>query len=512
MKHIFTVSLLAFALCFPRAMAADGGGDPTTQEECEDQGGVFQASDVKQLLCYFLDLPECDSTDCATCVCLIDNGVIPITYCPVSLPSPGMRVKLSLMLDKRPEIESWQIPIGFGERRPLNYLMRARIPANGESAEIYLAARTSLIAFERVEGNGEAIIYKPSDPAPSISANCRLTVIGQRAELRFPDGANWVFMPDADNPTLYTVAEMRDRWGGVTRIQQIPGQVVVTDAANQRYICHVDRQNRITSIQVHDRVWQYEYNGNSVKEIMPNGATDTLGNLPDGRFSSRTLAHGNTIQDIRFLFNPLGEVTHAQEGRVIVPAEEWEQDGVTERIITADGVRNAAVFDRHSRLLRRTIGKDGRSVTTQNRDSLGNVLASMDALGNRRHAEYDANGWMLSETSVTGEKTAYRYDDHGNRLEKTNSAGTWKYEYNDRNFLLREVNPDGAAIHYRRDERGYPTEKTDVLGNVTFYKYDHRGLLISESVPAPAGQQPSATTQYTYDDFGNMLSVTNAAG
>ena len=119
--------MLGISLIFSRSFAASGDY-PMMQDECVSQGGTYQVSDVKQLLCYFLNLPECDSLECATCICLINYGVVPITSCPVSLPSPGMRVRLSLALDKRSIIEPWQIPVGFGERRPLNFLIRAKTP------------------------------------------------------------------------------------------------------------------------------------------------------------------------------------------------------------------------------------------------------------------------------------------------------------------------------------------------------------------------------------------------
>lgn len=121
-----------------------------------------------------------------------------------------------------------------------------------------------------------------------------------------------------------------------------------------------------------------------------------------------------------------------------------------------------------------------------------------DAAGYSTQIAYEDSRFPDKPTKVTdkgGRASQMTYDDHGNVVSVTNSRGTatvYTYSYTD--FQL------GRLISVQEGDRP----------QTTFTYYEPSGLLHTITWPRPgttAGTE-TVTTTYTYDDLGNVLTVT----
>lgn len=105
---------------------------------------------------------------------------------------------------------------------------------------------------------------------------------------------------------------------------------------------------------------------------------------------------------------------------------------------------------------------------------------------------YDpATGRMATQTDALGRVTRYGYDLRGNRTAITRLDGTADAQ-TERFVLATSLN--------------LPTSHTDPAGLVTEYQYDAEGNL--SNLKLPDGQR----CQYTHDEFGRVIAVTDPAG
>jgi len=153
-------------------------------------------------------------------------------------------------------------------------------------------------------------------------------------------------------------------------------------------------------------------------------------------------------------------------------------------------------------------------VTTYTYDALGQVQSIENVKGstvlNSQNYSYDATGNRISQQAnisqplITQPKvneydthsdqllrsgaTTYTYDDNGNRLTETNSAGTTQYGWDARNRLQSIATPDGITRSFR---------------------YDFAGNLISHRVFGPS---IDFTQNFVLDDLTNVIYQTDSLG
>ena len=78
--------------------------------------------------------------------------------------------------------------------------------------------------------------------------------------------------------------------------------------------------------------------------------------------------------------------------------------------------------------------------------------------------------WFNADGTVADTQT-YTYDEDGNMLTASNSAGTYTYTY-DGNQLATADRPERPDLSYGYDEDGNVTSVSDSQGGVTSYVYD----------------------------------------
>lgn len=163
-----------------------------------------------------------------------------------------------------------------------------------------------------------------------------------------------------------------------------------------------------------------------------------------------------------------------------------------------------------------TSGSDASLRTTSESDALGRTTTytrapTGEVLG---AIQQDAFGTTLASESTT--YNAFRFPlVHNDRLGRIT-----EHQYDSKGNLEHKIVARGSSVqatsHWSYNARGQLLSHTDANGNVTDYVYDEvttspsyrRLLSVIEPPDVPAG--PRATTNFTYDSVGRLLTSTDA--
>lgn len=140
-------------------------------------------------------------------------------------------------------------------------------------------------------------------------------------------------------------------------------------------------------------------------------------------------------------------------------------------------------------------------------DKLNRLKKKTYSDGTHESYTYDANGNVLTHTSVTGGTTTYAYDCMDRNTSITDDYGnTTQFQYNERSLLTKTIDALGNTFEYVYDVNGnqtkiiYPDETTEKT------EYDARNRVTKRT------DRNGNTTEYTYDGADNLTSVKDAIG
>jgi YD repeat-containing protein len=140
---------------------------------------------------------------------------------------------------------------------------------------------------------------------------------------------------------------------------------------------------------------------------------------------------------------------------------------------------------------------------------------------------YDALGQAKYVTDPNGLAIAIAYNARGNPLTRSVGGETTTYEYDPAEQLTKVTLPDSSYLSYSYDDAHRLTQLLDNLGNRIVYTLDGMGNRTAEQVRDPSNTlvqtrsrvfsninrlyreigASSQTTEYGYDDQGNVLTV-----
>lgn len=131
-------------------------------------------------------------------------------------------------------------------------------------------------------------------------------------------------------------------------------------------------------------------------------------------------------------------------------------------------------------------------------DAIGNVVARIDGLGNRRLYQVDALGHTTRSTSPVGASWDFEYDAAGRIRAVVAPRGAYddavlagqpirhELEFDEMGFLVRSVEAANTAAPapttFRRDAEGHELEVVDPVGRRVRRRLDERGLALSEEI------------------------------
>lgn len=143
-------------------------------------------------------------------------------------------------------------------------------------------------------------------------------------------------------------------------------------------------------------------------------------------------------------------------------------------------------------------------------DSLGNVMASSDALGQTTRVTRDAWFRTLTSTDPALAVTSTVYDVFGNVSSVTDPLNNQTlYTYNNLNWLLTENKAvTGGARNYSYDSLGNVRRLIDRNARTTTWTYDKLSRPVSEVWTT--GTTTNRTLSYTYDAASRMTAATDS--
>ena len=131
----------------------------------------------------------------------------------------------------------------------------------------------------------------------------------------------------------------------------------------------------------------------------------------------------------------------------------------------------------------------------------------------------DEHGRLSSMTAADGSRQVMRYDKFGNRISVTERDGsTISRSYDSHSRLAKQLTPEGALSKYTWDEhnRLLTTSVCDFRDRlnpgdpvVVSYTYESTG---ANPNPITMTDGNGHTTEYSWDKYGNLLSVTDPTG
>jgi RHS repeat-associated protein len=298
---------------------------------------------------------------------------------------------------------------------------------------------------------------------------------------------------------------------------------------------------------------------------------DANGNLltivdPLGHVAGATASHHTTSYEYDRLNRRLSMTAPDPDGAssLTAPVTTWTYDAVgnvltvtTPRGNEAGAAANSFIttyaYDAQNRLISITgpdpdgTGSQYAAITTYSYDANGNKIAMVDPLGNAPGATashhttvyaYDRLNRLVSVTepdpgdSSGHPVTRYGYDANGNLTSVTNALNqttSYLYDNLNRKIQMNAPDPDGIGgvgvpvTTYGYDLNGNMTSMVDPLGNAagatashhtTLYAYDNLNRRFRVTLPDPDGTGGDAApvTSYTFDNNGNVLTITDPIG
>jgi RHS repeat-associated protein len=223
------------------------------------------------------------------------------------------------------------------------------------------------------------------------------------------------------------------------------------------------RMNKMTDPLGHSMSYAFDANGHL------SAITDSLGTVShyvadaSGRVTSVTSSAGTTT----YTYDPAGNATAVKD----TLGQAWQ-----------------LAYDVAGRLTSRT-DPLGHATTFQY-DAAGQLSLQANRLGQSTTFTYDADGQQLQKASSTGDTTGYTYDAAGRLVDTHNETADVSFGYDALNHVVSETSKPVSGV-------GLPT--------VTFSgTFDAAGDRLTRT-------GPDGTTQYTYDVFGQLASLTDPA-
>ena len=148
-------------------------------------------------------------------------------------------------------------------------------------------------------------------------------------------------------------------------------------------------------------------------------------------------------------------------------------------------------------------------------DSLGNQSTYSSVLAGGKWYVNNAQGSGCSSCTVRGNITE-QYDNLGNVSQTTDELGnsTSYVYYNNLPTQITQpaVNGVNPKTYYTYNGFGEPLTVTDALGHITTNTYDAHGNLLTVATPAPSSNTASSVTQFAYNSLGELTQITDPLG
>ncbi len=155
----------------------------------------------------------------------------------------------------------------------------------------------------------------------------------------------------------------------------------------------------------------------------------------------------------------------------------------------------------------------GVTFTAHVTDSLGHQSNYISGLFGGQWVVTSSDGFGCSTCTLRG-TNSHQFDSQGNLLWTTDALGhTILYRYDSSNDVITESRDldatTTATTNYTYNDFGQVLTVKDPLNHVTTNTYDGNGNLKTVTTPAPDGQTAASLTQFNYDNKGELTQITD---
>jgi YD repeat-containing protein len=329
-------------------------------------------------------------------------------------------------------------------------------------------------------------------------------------------GKSWYYFDYIDGAKIH----VKNRFGRILEINHLNGRVdsvVAPDGAVYSY--KYDLKQNLTSVHYPDgEVRSYHYQENTGlmtgidinEDVYERYYYDDSGRVKRTEFSGGVGAWDiQVLNNSAFVADPVGTQRSHSFGFL-----GGSFSTSVSPYVHSDGNVIAAKSSGKSGLLEslRTFGSENRKITWDEtrRLPLQFKLADGNAASQTKSIDWHPESrWpvRITESGPQGGQrvTELAYDSHGNLLnEKITGTGldqpvARNWSYTDKDLLASEVDENGAAVSYTYDQWGNRKSRTNALGQVTAYVHDASGRLLGQTDPN------GISHSYTYDARGRLL-------
>lgn len=237
------------------------------------------------------------------------------------------------------------------------------------------------------------------------------------------------------------------------------------------------------------RTWTYTYNTSGQLLTVDGARTDVVDKTNYTYYADTTTTH--RIGDLWKITNALGHIT---------TFDSYDANGRPLSITNSNGITTTLTYSARGLLKTTTVAGNTTTSYTYDNNQLLSKVTYPD--GREYTYSYDDAHRVTSITSKTGEKTSYTLDLLGNHLTETTTNATGvitqslTQEFNNLSQLQKtiiSIQGNNATTQYAYDNNGNIANETSALGDVTTYSYDALNRLASEQV---AADSKTLITQY----------------
>ncbi|WP_027708699.1 RHS repeat protein [Zooshikella ganghwensis] len=258
-----------------------------------------------------------------------------------------------------------------------------------------------------------------------------------------------------------------------TSTSVLQGDALLPDITTHYTLDAFGRTTQTTNALGHTTTFEYDRLGRQLSITSPNQSTSHTSYDAFNRVLNTTDARGNTTAyQYQKTTTTNAEGVEFIAGHQVIVTTPTGLQKITEKNLQGENVRITAPDNTTSEFFY---------------DKAGNLIKTVDALGQETTQQFNQLGWKTSVTQADGLKVHYEYDAVGRQLTHI-------------------TDPDGLALkeQIQYDALGNKVQVTDANNTLTQHHYNRNGQL-TKIVVDPEGL--NLITAYEYDNAGNQIRI-----
>lgn len=311
-----------------------------------------------------------------------------------------------------------------------------------------------------------------------------------------------------------TVIRSFDAFGLLTQIEDEKGNRVtltygdnsllksITSASGSTYGFEWEDGHICAVIRPDGKKLTYTYNEENELIAYTDALGITLRYEYDENHRMTAWYDGNGDRMVLNAYDEQGRVIRQTDGNGGVTVFSYQKGQTT----TTDALGNQTIYRYDDRYRTKEIVYPDKTSERYTYTSGNQIASHTDRMGHTTSYTYDGRGNLLTETRFDGVVRTYTYDMDNHLLTQTDyNESVTAYEYDGKGNLTKTVRPDGSSLSYGYNSRNQMSSIKDPEGNTITLSYTGANLT---GIRDALGNEAA----FTYDVFGNLISMTDSEG